>query len=208
MSRQDRFVRLKYDKLEAEHPAVWFHATALATYSRLLAACDKAWPSLPEMPRAVRRADVLLLRAEGLLIDCDHRRYTLRGYAKDRGEREGRAKRAAGVRWNADAHPDAHAGGHADAHADAHAPAMLTPVPVPVPEKKTSPPPPSPTEERGQRANGTNPRQRGSQPRANGTNPRAEGRSPRQERAAEKRGGVELLGSLLRRVAATEEPAR
>jgi hypothetical protein len=128
-ARQDRFVRLKYDKLEAEHPLVWF-GPALATYSRLLSACDKAWPSLPELPSAARRADLALLRSEGLLLDQDHRRFTLKGYAKDRGERENRAKRAAGARWDADA--------RTDAYADARPSAMPTPTPVPVPTPRGS----------------------------------------------------------------------
>lgn len=127
---QDRFVRLKYDKLEAEHPLVWFDPTALATYARLLALCDQVWPSQPELPVSARRSDLALLRTEGLLVDQPHRRFTLKGYAKDRGEREAKAKAAAGARWDAPAHASGRANGHADA--------VPTPVPEPVPDPEGS----------------------------------------------------------------------
>jgi len=132
-ARQDRFVRLKYDKLEEEHPLVWFDPTALATYARLLSACDKAWPSMPELPVAAKRADLELLRREQLLVDQPHRRFTLRGYAKDRGEREARAKVASNARWSA----TSNAGGNAAGIATAMP--TPTPTPVPTPEGSTRP---------------------------------------------------------------------
>lgn len=102
-----RFVRIYYDDLEKGHPGVWFDPTCLSTYARLLAGCDKAWPSDPEMPAAVRRADLAELRASGLVIDHSNHRYTVKGYAKERGERMTKAKLAADERWHADGDADA-----------------------------------------------------------------------------------------------------
>lgn len=99
-----RFVRLYYDDLEQEFPEVFFDPTAAWTYARLLMGADKAWPSLPELPKAVRRADMRLLTAVGpsgqaLVTLCENGRYSVLGYAKDRMAREAHAKRAASGRW-------------------------------------------------------------------------------------------------------------
>jgi hypothetical protein len=64
-----------------------------------------------------------------------------------------------------------------------------------------SPPPPV---KRGRRKDGTSPRQLKEEPRATGDNPRANGTSPRQIRQAEKHGGAERLGDIMRMTAARE----
>lgn len=99
-----RFVRVYYDDLEKDYgQTCWYDPTGLSTFVRLLAGCDKAWPSLPEMPRSVRRADLAELLTSGLVTLESNGRYSCKGYAKERAEREAKAKRAARTRWDADA---------------------------------------------------------------------------------------------------------
>lgn len=99
-----RFVRVYYDDLERDYgEACWFNPTGLSTFVRLMAGADKAWPSLPELPRSVRRADLASLVSSGLVNLEPNSHYSMRGYAKERGERMAKAKGAAGKRWDADA---------------------------------------------------------------------------------------------------------
>lgn len=108
MNDKRRFVRLYYDDLERDFPEVLFDPTCLATYSRLLMGADKAWPSLPALPHAIRRADLRMLTT---LTDRDGRtlvtlesagRYSVLGYAKDRGAREAHARKGGQARWGKD----------------------------------------------------------------------------------------------------------
>jgi hypothetical protein len=99
-----RFVRVYYDDLEADYgQTCWFAPTGLSTYVRLLAGADKAWPSLPELPRSVRRADLAALVTSGLVTLEPNDHYSVKGYAKERAERQVNAKKAAGARWGTDA---------------------------------------------------------------------------------------------------------
>lgn len=109
---QRRFVRVYYDDLEADYgQPCWYSPTGLSTYVRLLSGCDKAYPSLPDLPRAVRRADLEHLVAAGLVTLEPNDRYSCKGYAKERSERESKAKRAAAKSWESrrDATADADA---------------------------------------------------------------------------------------------------
>lgn len=99
-------MRIYYDKLEREYPEILFDPTCLTTYARLLIGCDKAWPSLPELPKAMRRADLTILRNLGVLLDQPAGRYTMLGYAKSRARREARARTGAKGRWG-EPHTDA-----------------------------------------------------------------------------------------------------
>lgn len=106
MSReQRRFARVYYDDLEKDFPAVFFDPTCFSTYVRLLVGADKSWPSLPELPKAIRRADLQMLTsltdAQGhTLISLEPAgRYSVLGYAKDRGARESHARKGGIARW-------------------------------------------------------------------------------------------------------------
>jgi hypothetical protein len=69
MPRSSRpFARVYYDDLESDHGAVFYNPTALSTWLRLLILAEKAWPSMPQLPAAVRRADLETLRKDGLLF--------------------------------------------------------------------------------------------------------------------------------------------
>jgi hypothetical protein len=95
-----RFVRVYYDDLEADYgQECWHDPTGLSTYVRLLATADKAWPSLPEIPRSVRRADLAQLVACGLVMLEANHHYSVKGYAKERAGRETSAKAGATARW-------------------------------------------------------------------------------------------------------------
>lgn len=109
MSRVDRrFVRVYYDDLERDYAEpCWFNPTGLSTYVRLLAGADKAWPSLPELPRAIRRADLTKLVAAGIVVLEANHHYSVKGYAKERSERESLARKAANKRWANGADADA-----------------------------------------------------------------------------------------------------
>lgn len=113
MNEKRRFVRIYYDDLEADYgQPCWFNPTGLSTYVRLLAGADKAWPSLPDIPRSVRRADLADLVAVGLVTIEPNDKYSVKGYAAERGDRQSKAKSAAAASWlrrraNADADADA-----------------------------------------------------------------------------------------------------
>lgn len=93
MTRETRrYVRLYYDDLQRDYHEVWFDPTCLSTYSRLLAGADKAWPSLAELPHAVRRRDVETLVRVGLLNVNDNGLYSLKGYQREREERADRGR--------------------------------------------------------------------------------------------------------------------
>jgi hypothetical protein len=103
-----RFVRVYYDDLERDYATpCWFNPTGLSTYVRLLAGADKAWPSSPELPRSVRRADITQLVEAGIVVLEPNHHYIVKGYAKERAEREALAKKAANKRWANGANADA-----------------------------------------------------------------------------------------------------
>jgi hypothetical protein len=177
------YSRIYYDDLQRDYPHVWSNDHALATFARLLALADKVWPTLPEIPRSVRRPAMAVLNqpnAKGnrLVEIVPAHCYRIRGHHADREKRSGAAAHAAEVRWDN--------ARNADSNADASASAM--PRRAEQSKDKELPLP----RRAGRRNEGTN-------QRAVGTNPRANGTSPRQEREAEKRGGMpERLGDFLR----------
>ena len=100
MSReQRRFVRVYYVDLKRDYPTVYYSPTGLSTWLRLLVASDESWPSTPELPAAVRRTDLELLRTSGLVTVLPGRRFTLKGYVAERGDRQEKARKAAGARY-------------------------------------------------------------------------------------------------------------
>lgn len=100
MSReQRRFVRVYYVDLKRDYPTVYYSPTALGTWLRLLVGSDESWPSTPELPSALRRADLDLLRSCGLVTVMPNRRYALKGYVTERGDRQEKARRAADARY-------------------------------------------------------------------------------------------------------------
>lgn len=101
MTRVDRdYVRIYYVDLERDYPEVWFDPTCLSTFVRLLALADRAWPSSPLMPPAMRRADLALMESVGLLVRLSHHRYTLKGYADEREKRQAAARKGTDARWS------------------------------------------------------------------------------------------------------------
>jgi hypothetical protein len=157
-----RWVRVYDDDLRRDYPQVWHDDRALATWLRLLSIADKMWPTIPELPRAVRPAALSTLTECGLVEILPEHCYRIRGHDAERTKRRNAASNAAALRWQSDGKADAHANAMPRRERD---------------ENETNTPPP----QVGKRANGTN-------PRALGTNPRANGTSPRQEREKEKRG--------------------
>lgn len=135
MARTDRpYVRVYYVDLERDYPAIYANDTATATWLRLLVLSEKAWPIDPELPRSVKSRGLRLLTAAGLVKLLDGHRYQIKGYRKERGAREARAKGAADTRW----HPPADPSGGANANANAHAPAFATAHPSAMPSTRTS----------------------------------------------------------------------
>lgn len=96
MSRvQRKFVRVYYVDLKRDYPDIWYDATACHTWLRLLVAADESWPSIPELPPAIRRADTDKLVRCGLLEVLPGRRYHLKGYVTERTDRQEKARKAA-----------------------------------------------------------------------------------------------------------------
>lgn len=88
MSRTTRrYVPVFYVDFKRDHAATYYNPTALSTWLRLLVASDEAWPSDPELPSAVRRADLAALEADGLLSLGPNRTYAIKGYRADRERR-------------------------------------------------------------------------------------------------------------------------
>ena len=95
-----RFIRIYYTDLQRDYPEVWFDPTCLATYNRLLALADAAYPANPELYRAVRRADLALLEKVGLVTLLDHGLYAMKGYEKERSERSEKARQSVSSRYD------------------------------------------------------------------------------------------------------------
>lgn len=89
-----RFARVYYDDLERDYPGLFYDPTTLSTWLRLLILSEKAWPALPELPRAARRADLEKLVSLGILEHLDHSRFALRGWVKDREVRAAHGRNA------------------------------------------------------------------------------------------------------------------
>lgn len=88
MSRVDRrYLRVYFDDLERDHPDVWYDPTCLSTFVRLLALSEKAWPTMPEIPVSVRRADLAKLVAAGMIEYLPNHRFVLKGWVTERGHR-------------------------------------------------------------------------------------------------------------------------
>lgn len=97
-SKNRRYARVYFDDLERDHPDVWFDPTCLSTWVRFLALSEKAWPTMPELPRSARRADLEKLVSTGMLELLPNHRFVLRGWKKEREERSVRALDALGHR--------------------------------------------------------------------------------------------------------------
>lgn len=95
-----RFARIYFDDLERDYPEVWFDPTGLSTFLRLLCLAEKAWPGLPEYPRAVRRADLALLERLGLVTPADHNRYSMKGWGQEREARASKARQSVRTRYD------------------------------------------------------------------------------------------------------------
>ena len=102
-----RYLRVYFDDLEADAPEVWFDPTCLSTYIRLLALSEKAWPSMPTMPRAVRRADLAVIQGANMIEYLPNDRFLLRGWRKEREGRAAKASASANARWDATADANA-----------------------------------------------------------------------------------------------------
>ena len=94
------YARVYYVDLQRDYPQVWFDPTALGTWLRMLVLADQAWPTMPELPRALRRADLEILTGCGLVILEPNHRYRIKGYELERTQRQAHAQAAAAGRWN------------------------------------------------------------------------------------------------------------
>lgn len=90
-AKNRRYARVYFDDLERDHPEIWFDPTCLSTWLRLLSLSEKSWPTMPELPRSVRRADLEKLVRSGMLELLDNHRFVLRGWLKEREERSSKA---------------------------------------------------------------------------------------------------------------------
>lgn len=100
MAESRPYARIYYQDLKRDYPEVWFDPTALSTFVRLLTEAEIAYPAEPELPRSIRRADLSILTACGLIqVVNGHGVYRVKGHAKERAERLERAGRGAAKRW-------------------------------------------------------------------------------------------------------------
>jgi len=107
MPRAERqYVRVYHDDLQRDYAAVYADDAALATWLRLLVVADRMWPSMPELPRSVKRRPLAVLTTPSPITGAaivellpDHR-YLVRGLNGERQKRLDSARNAAGVRWD------------------------------------------------------------------------------------------------------------
>lgn len=90
-----KFVRVYYVDLERDYPDIFFDPTALSTWLRLLVNADKVWPTIPQLPPAVRRSDLAKLKSSGLVCLQPNHRYVIKGYDTERAIRNANARKAA-----------------------------------------------------------------------------------------------------------------
>lgn len=95
-----RYVRVYDDDLRRDYPQVWHDDRALATWLRLLSIADKMWPTVPELPRAVRPAPLSMLVDCGLVELMPAHCYRIRGHDAERNARSNAARNAAASRWS------------------------------------------------------------------------------------------------------------
>jgi hypothetical protein len=93
-----RFVRIYFDDFEKDHAATFYDPTAFGTWARLLILSEKAWPALPSLPKAIRRADLVTLTADGLFEVQPNGQFLLRGWMKERQARAAKARAAVASR--------------------------------------------------------------------------------------------------------------
>lgn len=99
MRAERRFVRVYYDDLERDYPAIVADDGAYATWVRMLTATDKAWPGMPEVPRSAKAGQVRKLVNCGLVEMVSTHHFRIRGYDAERSKREQSARNAAASRW-------------------------------------------------------------------------------------------------------------
>jgi hypothetical protein len=93
-----RFARVYYDELERDYPQLYYSADLGWSWLRLLVLCEKAWPSLPELPRWLRIKDYRRLVELGALIPEAQHRFTIKGWVKEREDRATKAREAVASR--------------------------------------------------------------------------------------------------------------
>lgn len=93
-----RFARVYFDDLERDHPDLFYHRTALGTWLRLLILSEKAWPIMPELPRAASRSDLAFIKSLDMIEYLPNHRFVLRGWVVDREARATIGRNAVGQR--------------------------------------------------------------------------------------------------------------
>lgn len=112
------FVRVYYEDLSRDYPAVYDDDAALAAWLRLLVIVDKMWPIRPELPRSVRPRALALLTESKLVTLVPPHHYRIRGYEAERLVRQEKARDAAAKSWQSRRNTPSNADAHADAYAE------------------------------------------------------------------------------------------
>lgn len=127
MSEERRpFLRVYYRDLIRDYPSMWDDDAQLATWIRLLATADPAWPTPPELPRSVRSNPLQKLVAL-TLVTLEGTRFRLKGLDSERSKRAVSGRVGAVVRWESERNANA--------------------LPIPKPSTKPSPESPQPPDD-------------------------------------------------------------
>lgn len=94
-----KYIRVYYDELADEFPEVWADPLLYWSWSRLLVVAEKMWPSVPEVPRAVRPRPVARLVELGIVTLVPPHCFQVRGLDAERTRRANAARNAARNRW-------------------------------------------------------------------------------------------------------------
>ncbi len=120
MKTERPYVRIYHDDLMRDYPHVWKDDPALAAFDRLLVVADKMWPTLPELPRAIRpRALAILTQVSettghALIELVQPHSFRIRGHNTERAKRQDAARNAAAMRWDSGRNADRNATGNAE----------------------------------------------------------------------------------------------
>lgn len=88
-----------YHVLMDEYPTVFQSDAQLGCFLRCLILAEKFYPSLAPLPHRTPQVQALI-RAGLVLVNEEHRTFTVRGLAAERERRSGAARNAAAVRWH------------------------------------------------------------------------------------------------------------
>lgn len=102
MTDDRRYVRVYYNDLQADYPAIYRDHALLGAWVRLLVIAESMWPTPPELPGWAKGRLLRPLVDCGLVVLVPPHHYELRGHTAERSRRQDAARRGGRARWGND----------------------------------------------------------------------------------------------------------